>query len=874
LLIIGILAFLSHSGLYLATKTQDKSAALINISGRQRMLSQRAATFALRLVNSTSEKDRAKLRSSLLKIVTKMEESHSWLLYGNHEDRLPNELSDDVRSIFFKPPIMLDKKMREFIGEVKILIAEPDESLLRNDPHVMKIVDMSEAELLDALDTLVNQYQKESEEMIDKLKGIGIGVFGLIIFALFLEDVFIFRPLGEHVQTKASELAESERKLRDVTAALGDGVYVTDSSGRLTLMNPEAQRLLGWTEGELMGKSIHNTIHFQKTDGSPNPFKGCPLFRTLRFGESCRVEEDVFTRKDGTAFPISLVTTPIKSNSAISGAAVIFHDITERKEAERKLVKKTKLIQLLSDIAMDANESTTADEAMLACLKRVCAYSGWEAGHVYIPDEEGNLAPTTLWCIKNTYYFNRFRMITEDVTFAPGEGLPGRAYQRREPVWITDILGDDNFPRARLMNDINVKSGFAFPVFERGEVAAVLEFFSSETHEPDESLLEMARNLSSHLGRLTERKRDEMRLVKAKEKAEDATALKDKFVSLVAHDLRSPLATIIGFVDAITSDRTHALYTAHKNGLEHVRKNIEALINMIDRLLNITRLQAGKIKLDLKFIDGHIIACNIIRNLKHMAENKEIALINNVPPNLRLYADPDLFTEVIQNLVTNAIKFCPKGGTVTMFSLPGRPAGISVKDTGKGIDPEIIHDIFKHEIKTTTRGTMGEKGTGLGLPFCHDIMMAHGGSLIAESTEGKGAIFHAGLPEAKPIVLVIDGDGDMRHTYRVFLEDMDMDVLEAADGEEAVSILKTNTPDLVILDIVMPKMNGFEMLELLKKDFNTKFVPIIVATSDYDVEISERAFRLGAADVLNKPLEPNVFLPKVRMLVESTPRVI
>jgi len=235
-----------------------------------------------------------------------------------------------------------------------------------------------------------------------------------------------------------------------------------------------------------------------------------------------------------------------------------------------------------------------------------------------------------------------------------------------------------------------------------------------------------------------------------KEKAEKATQLKDKFVSLVAHDLKSPFFPILGILRLMREDTADPISEKQGMMLDRVIRNCESLVRTIEDLLDLNMLQSGKLLPAKERISAASVIGPIIDRLNHSAESKGVTIKNEIPRETLIYADPALFAQVIQNLVANAIKFCGIGDTITLFTPSDRESCIAVQDTGKGIAENVLPDIFKHDVKTTTPGTMGEKGTGLGLPLAYDIMKSHGGYLSVASTPGGGSVFFAGLPEGEP----------------------------------------------------------------------------------------------------------------------------
>ena len=191
------------------------------------------------------------------------------------------------------------------------------------------------------------------------------------------------------------------------------------------------------------------------------------------------------------------------------------NEIENHLETHKVLQYKTKFIQLFQEIAFTANEAMTVEEAMQICLDKVCLFTGWPIGHIYLTDSVGNkMIPSKTWHVTGPpQRFETFRKITETTLLDSELSLPGRVLKSGKPVWIKDLEEDPNFLRTKLAKRINVKAGFAFPVLEGKRVVAVLEFFSDESKEPDNTLLEALSNLAVQLGRVTERKRSEESIV-------------------------------------------------------------------------------------------------------------------------------------------------------------------------------------------------------------------------------------------------------------------------------------------------------------------------------------------------------------------------
>ncbi len=372
-----------------------------------------------------------------------------------------------------------------------------------------------------------------------------------------------------------------------------------------------------------------------------------------------------------------------------------------------------------------------------------------------------------------------------------------------------------------------------------------------------------------HMMDITARKEIEEQLKAAKEKAEAATLLKDKFVTLVAHDLRSPLATISMMMNAALSNLRGAHYVRAIEMIEKTNGMCETMMEMTVNLLEAAKLQSGDIRLNKKMCNIKNICDAVIGDLHYLAEKKGIALKNEVPDGTRWYVDKILFQRVVHNLMINALKFSRKDGVVTAFLPDQQQTALAVKDTGTGIHESLLPDLFKYEVKTMTTGTSGERGTGFGLPMSMDIIKAHGGTMRAISQEGQGSIFFIETPGTKPTVLVADDDENASFILRKYLENMGAQVLTAKTGAEALEIIHKMAPVLVITDLAMPVMDGLALLQNLKSSGKHSHIPVIIITGNRSIGIRQTAFEHHADDFITKPLSEPDFIPRIGRFIAS-----
>ena len=244
---------------------------------------------------------------------------------------------------------------------------------------------------------------------------------------------------------------------------------------------------------------------------------------------------------------------------------------------------------------------------------------------------------------------------------------------------------------------------------------------------------------------ITEHKKLQNFLQEARRQAENAIHTKNRFVALVAHDLKSPFVSILGMLQRILRKESFA-YEIHRTFLENIINNGQRMLKMIDNLLDMDRLETGKIRPEPIHFDVSEMVMEVFENYAHLAKKKRLQLENLVPCATEIFADRYLYLVVLNNLVSNAVKFSFADGVISIsFDDTPQRQRLIVRDQGMGITPEFVKDIFRPDVKTSTPGTEGETGTGLGLVFCQQIMRAHGGRIDLESERGVGTTFYIEL---------------------------------------------------------------------------------------------------------------------------------
>ncbi len=449
----------------------------------------------------------------------------------------------------------------------------------------------------------------------------------------------------------------------------------------------------------------------------------------------------------------------------------------EREKLKLQLEESNKSLMLLDEVKNRIANSSSFSEALVKSIELILEKLHWGAGHAYLlKDNAETISPSNQWCLKkeDEAEFEALKKITAKTEFKIGEGIIGRAVESKSSECIPNIKNADRKLFRRILEGAptKIKGAWAFPILtEDGKVVAAFELYSFEEKVPNDSTITMMEFIGSQLGAAFERKQTETnmenllhdindrnveleanakKLSMAKERVEKALLQKNKLVSLVSHDLRSPLSTIINFADILLlSLKSKASEDEQKLMVERIAACCIGQLEMIDELLDISRLQNRGFDPNYTEEKAWFLAINAKEHLSPLADKKGVKLSVDISHELMITVDQFLFEGVLKNLISNAIKFCEKGDEISVCQLPDRPVTIVVSDTGMGIEKDRLPGLFDYEGGSTssTTGTAGEKGTGLGLPLCRDIMEAHEGSIAVESVPGKGTKFFLHIPE-------------------------------------------------------------------------------------------------------------------------------
>ena len=377
-----------------------------------------------------------------------------------------------------------------------------------------------------------------------------------------------------------------------------------------------------------------------------------------------------------------------------------------------------------------------------------------------------------------------------------------------------------------------------------------------------------------------------------------ASRLKDEFLATLSHELRTPLNAVLGYArmlrsGAVSEERVPA-------ALEVVERNATSLTQIVEDVLDVSRIISGKVRVNVQPVDLQAVLNNSIDSVRPAANARRIDLQCTIDPGDPIAGDPDRLQQVMWNLLSNAVKFTPTGGRVEVRLARGpSDVEIIVSDSGIGIQPEFLPHIFERFRQAESGTTRRHGGLGLGLAIARHIVEMHGGTIhVASDGDGKGSTFRLRLPRLvgpsekhpdaprvhprspkaqEPIalnglhVLVVDDDDDAQHMLREILESAGATVYAVASGAQALEKLANEHPDVLITDLGMPGMDGFDLIKRVRQspDPALRDIPAAALTAYARSEDRTKALRSGFGLHLAKPIDPGDLIAAVDALARQ-----
>jgi PAS domain S-box-containing protein len=664
------------------------------------------------------------------------------------------------------------------------------------------------------------------------------------------------------------ELEAQREWLRVTLASIGDAVITSDVNGCLTYMNASAESLTGWSSAEAAGRHLDDVFHVINERTGQRVQNPAEL--VMRSGSIVGLaNHSVLTDRHGAQHPIADSAAPIRSaDGRIIGVVLVFRDITEQRRAMDAIAEQREWLETTLESIGDAVIATDVQGKVVFMNPIAEHLTGWPL------DRARDRPCTEVFDIVNE---ETRRTVQSPVMRVLAEGIVvGLANH-------TTLISADGTERP--IDD----SGAPIRNKDGRLIGTVLVF---------RDITERRRSEADRRNAAIERERLLAAERTARADAERANRVKDEFIAMVSHELRTPLNAILGWAQLMMHSRTDA--DVITRGVDVITRNTRLQAQLISDLHDMSRILSGKLRLSIEKVDLPDLIENSIEAVQQAAKNKRVTLQHEISGTPPIAGDSARLQQVVWNLLWNAIKFTPEGGSVLVrLRSVGSDAEITVKDTGIGIRPEFLPHVFERFQQGNVAITRRFGGLGLGLAIAKHLVDLHGGTIRAESAgEGQGATFTvvlpssvlpetdgaaatseharyaamtADLPEGMRILLVED-ESDTLDFLKRFLESYGADVVTAGSAVDALAVVTNSRFDLLISDIGLPDMDGYELLQRIRRlDVGTAAgMPAIALTAYVRAEDRKAAFRAGYQAHLAKPLEPNELLETIATLAKSS----
>ena len=674
-----------------------------------------------------------------------------------------------------------------------------------------------------------------------------------------------FQLMAEAIESRMTELADQFSRQKTIFSALGEGIYGLDKSGLCTFINPAALAMLGLAEEEVLGQDSHSIFHHSRADGRNFPASECPVALTCHDGLR-RSGEDWLWRKDGSGFPVMLTVTPIRNQQEMDGAIVAFRDITQIRRATEDLRdSRDRLIAFtnaLPDIVVIKDGESRWQTINQAAQQILCfGELDWQ-GKTNI--ELAALRPEFA-------EFHQLAAASDEIAWSKGE----------ISLCIENIAG--------LNQESRICEVRKMPLFAQDGSRLALMVIARDITERKKAEVELEK-YRLHLEELVANRTEQ--LGEAKEAAEAANVAKSAFLANMSHEIRTPLNAITGMAHLIRGAGLSAEQASRLGVLESASDHLLEIINAV---LDLSKIEAGKFVLEETQINIESLLGNIVSMLHARAEAKQLQLIVKLDPLPNdLLGDATRLQQALLNYVVNAIKFTMKGSVTVRAILVDEDAEsallrFEVSDTGIGIAPDVIPKLFAAFEQADNSTTRKYGGTGLGLTIAKKFAQLMNGDAGLTSTQGVGSTFwltarlkkgSANLLKEQSIdieaveasikqhhsgkrILVVEDEPINREITLMILDDIALQVDVAEDGLVAIDKVLATRYELILMDMQMPRMNGLDATREIRKLPNGLHVPILAMTANAFVEDKVRCFDAGMDDFLTKPVEPEALFNKL-----------
>ena len=678
------------------------------------------------------------------------------------------------------------------------------------------------------------------------------------------------------------------RRLAAVVESSDDAIITKDLSSVITSWNSAAEKMFGYSAAEAIGRSVRMLIPAEMQDEED------VVLAKIRAGEKIDHYETVRQRKDGSRVLISLTVSPLRDEKGtIVGASKVARDVSERARllaaAREQAVNTEKLGEVGALVASSLDRESILQKVTDIGTDLTHAEYGAFFYNLTDPDSgDGYLLYTLSGAPREA--FASFPHPRATAVFAPtfhGEG----------PVRIDDVTADPRYGKSSPYfgmppGHLPVRSYLAVPVQGvNRDVLGGLFFGHSQAAVFTEQHERLALGVAAWASVALENARLYM-------EAQAANRMKDEFLAVLSHELRTPLNAIVGYSRLLRGGILPPDKAAR--GLETLERNATWLTQIVEDVLDVSRIVSGKIRLDVQAVELPVIVDNAVATIQPAADAKGVRMQTMIDPRVGpVSGDPGRLQQVVWNLVSNAVKFTPRGGRVQVrLERVNSHVQIVVSDTGIGIRPDFLPYVFERFRQAEAGPTRKTGGLGLGLAIVRHIVEMHGGTVEASSAgEDQGATFYVRLPlmimhpvaadkkaehprteRRQPLtglgdvtgirVLAVDDEEDALTLLRVVLEAAGAEVITFASPLTALDRIEEVKPHVLVVDLGMPEMDGFDLIARIRRSANPAIrnLPAAALTAFARSEDRTKALQSGFEMHLAKPVDPAELVASVATL--------
>ncbi|RYP89038.1 GAF domain-containing protein [Nocardioides guangzhouensis] len=563
------------------------------------------------------------------------------------------------------------------------------------------------------------------------------------------------------------------------------------------------------------------------------------------------------------------IVTAFAAQAAMAVNSVRLVQQLEARGAE--LARKVDELEALSEVGEAVSSSLDVDDVLTTIVTHAVELSGTDGGSMMEYAEQDHCFLVRSVYRTEQHVVDRLHAIRIDLD----ETLVGRAARQRRPIAVPDLAETELDPHLRILYDAGWRSIVAVPMLRDEQIVGSLIVRRKRPGDFTEETVDLLETFASQSAIALLNAQLFRELKEQSRELELASRHKSEFLASMSHELRTPLNAVLGFSEVLLERMFGDINERQEEYLRDIHGSGKHLLELLNEILDLSKVEAGRMELAYSWFDLGALVVDATSMLRERAAAHGIGLRAEVAGDVdQVYSDELRLKQVLINLMTNAVKFTGDGGSVTVTARrTGTEVEITVADTGIGI-PEADRERIFESFQQGGRGSSREEGTGLGLTLSRRLVELLGGRMWLQTEVGVGSTFGFSLPVGRPAeppvgadattageIVVIEDDRPSLDLMTAYLAGAALRVTAARDGQTGLDAVRRVRPDAVLLDIRLPGIDGWAVLQALKSDEETRAIPVIVVSI---VDEQARGVALGAAAYLVKPVGRDDLLAALR----------